>query len=180
MKSSRFKSGYRQTSSALHKAVGKALRSKQGPFKHHKVYQEYPVYRVNPSYANTRHKFDWVILDLKLVVECHGKQHYEPVEHFLSDGASFLERKAVDRRKQLAAEAAGFTYVVVPYFSQDNVTSEWLWDRYSTNFNDLSPESPSKKPESVYKKKMKERAREYRRARYQRLKQLKKEVSNGV
>jgi very-short-patch-repair endonuclease len=180
MKASRFRKSYRRTASSLHRVVGRALRFQDGPFANHKIYQEYPVCRVNTQYENTRHKFDWVVLDLKLVIECHGKQHYEPIAHFLQDGLSFLERKKVDRRKQLAAEAVGFTYVVVPYFSEENVTPEWLWDRYLHNFNDLSPVTPVKKPESVYKQKMKERAREYRKARYEQQKLWKREVSNGV
>ena len=178
MKQSRFQWKFRKGASALHKAVGNALREE--PFELHKVLQEYPVDKVNVTYSNSRHHFDWVVLDLKLVVECHGKQHYEPVELFLREGLSFKERQRIDLQKQEAATEAGFTYVVVPYFDQKKVTPEWLWDLYLTHFNDMAAEKPVKKPESVYKQKMKERAREHRKAQYQRLKALKREVSNGV
>ena len=74
MKTSRFKYGYRRSASKLHKKTGDLLREM---FPSMRIYQEYPVNKINSSYNTGRHKFDWVILDLKAVIECHGAQHYQ-------------------------------------------------------------------------------------------------------
>jgi len=90
MKSRRLSHAYRKNASRLHRAVGDALLNKESPFKNYKVYQEYPVNRINPDYQDGRHKFDWVILDLRLVIEVHGEQHFKPVD-FGGEGSDKAE-----------------------------------------------------------------------------------------
>lgn len=115
MKSSRFRYSYRNNASKLHKMVGDLLRNL---FPNIEVYQEYPVVRVDKIYSESSHHFDWVIPQLKLVIECHGRQHYEPVAF---DGnvdaavASFHGLQARDKMKKEAALRAGFTYIEIPY-----------------------------------------------------------------
>ena len=176
MKQRRFRRSYRQTASALHRVVGRALRFEGGPFESHKIYQEYPVDKIDVTFSNSRRKFDWVVLDLKLVIECHGRQHYEDVPHF---GVSYQDQAVIDCQKQFAAITAGFTYIVVPYYEQGFVTPEYLWDKYQEYYNDTPPPKVAKKQESEYDIQKKEKAREYRKARYQKLKRL-KEVLNDI
>ena len=116
-KDSRFKYEYRKNASKLHKAVGGLLRN-HPTFKHKPSFQEYPVNKVNPKYPNGSHKFDWVIPQLKLVIECHGIQHYE-CQTFGADVVdaidSFVEIKRRDEQKKEAALNAGWLYVVIAY-----------------------------------------------------------------
>ena len=64
--------------STLHKHVGAILLAIPA-FQGYEVRQEYPVVKVDPKYPSGREKFDWVVLGARIVIECHGEQHYEPV-----------------------------------------------------------------------------------------------------
>ena len=79
MKTRRFKKEYRKSSSALHREMGECLRN-SAIFKNYQIYQEYPVSLINKSFINKRCHFDWVIPDLYLVIELHGKQHEIPTD----------------------------------------------------------------------------------------------------
>jgi len=178
MKSRRFRSGYRANASKLHRAVGDTLRDPASLFAGHRVYQEYPVKLIDTSFFSGAYKFDWVDLDLKLVVECHGAQHYVPTD-FGGRGSKQAEEnfafvQASDFSKKSAALRAGWTYVVVPHWEQGLVSADYLWSKYLENFNNFRPEKASKKEESEYKIKEKAKAREYRRQQYLRAKEFKK------
>ena len=115
MKSRRLTSRYRVNASVAHRAMGNMLKS--GPFANHKVYQEYPVSRVDPSWRSGREKFDWVILDLKVVIEVHGAQHREPVGFggmSLSEAQRRFEKQIIsDKAKYNAAKNAGWAYIAI-------------------------------------------------------------------
>jgi hypothetical protein len=139
MKIARLNYKYRQNASKLHKQVGDILRDPKGPFAGKRVYQEYPVVKVNPRYPNNSHAFDWVVIDLHLVIECHGEQHYNIVD-FGGEGYEraadrFREQKRRDDAKMHAAEEVGFTYIVVPYKDYDLLNRDYLWDLYERCFN---------------------------------------------
>lgn len=202
-KENRFQYEYRSNASRLHKAVGDVLRN-DSFFKNFPNYQEYPVNRINKNYYSGSHKFDWVIPKLFLVIECHGKQHYEVVD--FGGGAesaidSFQETKFRDKSKKDAALAAGWRYLVVPYTDEDKVNGQYLYKKYKEADIELSKtqllvsvnhvenhtrlelaneevkryrkEQRRKYLESPAHKKELERAREYRREQYQRLKGIK-------
>ena len=40
-------------------------------------FQEVPVAALVPSYVYNNHKVDWYIDELGIILEIHGKQHYE-------------------------------------------------------------------------------------------------------
>lgn len=137
MKNSRFKTEYRQSASKLHKAVGDVLKSSP-LFRNYNVYQEYPVSRVNSNYTRNSEHFDWVISDIKLVIECHGKQHFE-VSDFSGkeeDGglSKFRAQRIRDTKKRLAATEAGYTYIVVKY-DDKNIDEDFIWNLYKANEN---------------------------------------------
>jgi hypothetical protein len=177
MKSSRFQYEYRENASKLHRAVGDALRKPGGCFSRFKIYQEYPVNKINKNYPNGRHKFDWVVLDLALVIECHGEQHYQDV---CFGGISLeeahhrrMEATERDNTKQIAALEVGFTYMVVPYWEWKKVDDSYLYMMYSSNCDDGSVTTSHTYPpdHTEYREKQLERAREYRRQRYRRQKE---------
>ena len=130
MKTNRLNYFYRKSASKLHKAVGDCLRSSS--LKGFKIYQEYPVNKINRNYSSGREKFDWVILDLKLIIECHGEQHYRPVTFGGITGseatANFEAQKRRDQEKQHAAHEQGFSYIIVPYTDEKLVTEDYIID----------------------------------------------------
>lgn len=182
MKSRRFQYEYRKSASKLHKAVGEALRS-YSLFSGYRSYQEYPVNKVNPSYESGREHFDWVIPDLHLVIECHGEQHYTPVA-FDGDQTAAIDRfnrtQELDDQKKNAAINAGYVYMVVKYDELKQITGELLWDRYTSILEAgralLRSLTPKNKSKMYYDK---EKAREYRKAKYQRFKEWKRQKKEG-
>lgn len=173
MKSSRFQYEYRESASKLHKKVGEALRS--GIFSKYKVYQEYPVDKINDSYRNSSHKFDWVILDLFLVIEAHGMQHYKKVNFGgMSDEQAeerFVSQRHRDNVKMDAAIEAGFTYIVVPYSDIKIVDSSYILNLYKKCLNTTTVYNKKEKKETEYAIKQKEKARDCRKQQYQRQKE---------
>jgi len=131
MKTNRFKYGYRQSASKLHKAVGEILRNST-VFGDFEVYQEYPVNRVNENYPDGRHHFDWVIPKLGIVVECHGEQHFRAVAW---DGdvekaeLAFREGQARDKAKKEAALEAGYLYVMIPYNKLNSLDIQYIMNQ---------------------------------------------------
>lgn len=174
-KSSRFKHSYRSNASKLHKSVGEAIRS-HPLLKHYKSYQEYPVSRVNPTYRNNSHKFDWVIIDLKVVIEAHGQQHYEPVcfGGISKEEAAkrYYEQVERDLEKRRAAEDAGWTYIAVKY--DDTLDVERLADIAIANSAPLQ----RKTKKSWMTEDQKERARKRRKENYQRQKNYFKKLNH--
>lgn len=102
-------------------------------FKNFEIRQEYRVKAVNPDFDSNREKFDWAVLGMKVIVECHGKQHYEPTRF---GGPKDEEKKRRDFRalqerdaaKKKAAEEAGWAYIVVSY-KEEKITEEELLKR---------------------------------------------------
>lgn len=117
-KYSRHKRTYRKNASKLHKAVGDVIFS-TAFLKNLRIYQEYPAKQLFSEFKSYREKYDWVILDLQIIVECHGLQHYKPVRFggITEEEARqrFIEQVRRDRLKQQIAEKHGWKYVVIKY-----------------------------------------------------------------
>lgn len=175
MKSSRFKYSYRENASKLHQKVGDILRA--GRFSNHKIYQEYPVCRVNKDYSNTRHHFDWVVKDLALVIEVHGEGHYNSIRwggiSIEEAEENFIASTIRDRDKKQAALDAGYTYIVVPYWDAKVVNESYLWDLYQENIDDTQIVKPihKKKEETEYERDVKQKIREDRKKQYKKHKE---------
>jgi len=194
-KSSRFKQSYRKNASKLHKAVGDMLAA--SPLLcNYRIYQEYPVNKISPYFDSGREKFDWVILDLMVVIECHGKQHYEPVRFggITEEEATDKYREQVirDLKKKHAAEKAGFTYVVYRYDEKDISASSLMAKIVAVNeaasnlgvcskdrnmvSQQVREKSKPKRNKSHHEEQLK-RAREYRKQQYAKRKQWQHEHS---
>jgi very-short-patch-repair endonuclease len=199
MKNRRFQYQYRKNASKLHRAVGDLLREEK-PFGDFEFYQEYPVNKVNPNYKNSRHHFDWVCPQLRIVIECHGKQH-EVVCNFGGSVDDAVENfhlgKERDYKKEQAAKEAGYTYLVIPY-NVKNLSSSFLVNLFASGKKDANSHPlPIQVPKNTIRatmivknkeirknylasdrhKQELQKAREYRKQQYQRLKEL-KERSN--
>jgi len=167
------------------------------------AYQEYPVSKVNPTCENERLRFDWVIPHLKVVIEAMGAQHFVPVAFdgdYEAAVANFEELRGRDIIKKEAALSAGFVYIMVPYTSSAILNQDWLTraykygqeelERYNEEHKDERPYESSfqlVKEDKIKEKQIRQRylageyhqrqlklAREFRRERYKRLKELKK------
>lgn len=193
MKASRFQHSYRSSASKLHIIIGDTLRDSE-IFGGYTAYQEYPVNRVNTSYTESSHHFDWVLPEIQIVIEGHGKQHYEVVAFGgdLQEALfAFQAGRRRDAAKKDAAIAAGYTYIEVPYSDEKLITDQYLWDKYQANKN-TEPSvviTTTSNRELEYKEKQKaaraeyltsdkhqatlEKARQYRKAQYNRLKDKK-------
>ena len=185
MKSSRFNTQYRNNASNLHKAIGEVLHEEGGAFSFYKIYQEYPVQKIDEEYPYASHKLDWVVLDLKLVIECHGKQHYEPSgfgeknPHKVID--SFLDQKHRDKLKMEAVIKKGFTYLEIPYTVIGKVTSEYLYSLFLEHKNEEPTNQSSKvrRKGTQYYDKYQTFLRKKRKKDYQKFKEWKSKCNRG-
>ena len=119
-----------KNASKMHRHIGSLL---QDPlFNKFTIRQEYPVYKINPDFKSKREKFDWVMLGLYVVIEVHGKQHYEPVRFGGIDinkaKQNLRKQNERDRSKTNAALEVGWTYLVIKY-DEDNIDADNLMDK---------------------------------------------------
>jgi len=181
MKNSRLSLSLRENASALHQAIGDVLLSSGSLFALYKVYQEYPVCRINPSYSDASHRFDWVVLDLHLVIEGHGAQHYHPVDFGGEGNLKAIDRYHDacyrDRKKEEAAVQAGYTYLAIPWTDTNKLTDNYVWGLYQRYKNTLPLIQRVSQANDYHEEQLK-KAREYRHEQYQKMKQ--KRISNGL
>jgi len=129
LKTKRFKYSPSSSASYPHKKVGEFLRASS--YKNYRIYQEYPVNKINPSFRDGRCKFDWVILDLRVVIEVMGAQHYKPTYWSKSTTQEEAETRYQeiiyrDGIKKKAAEEIGFVYIVIDANDVDTISEDWF------------------------------------------------------
>jgi hypothetical protein len=178
-KQSRRKKEYRQNASKGHQTIGELLRTSKY-FANYKTYQEYPVQVVNSQFKSGREKFDWVILDLHIVIEFHGQQHREPVcfGGISKEEAAenFKHQKARDFAKRIAAEDAGFSYIVFWY--DEDITEDLLLERieeaqYQTCLASRTPPAEKKQKDPKHQEQL-QKAKVYRKQQYKKQKERRK------
>jgi len=184
-KQSRLKKEYRSNASKLHKAVGDMLHASP-IFSNYRIYQEYPVNMISPYFDSGREKFDWVIMDLMIVIECHGEQHYKPVcfggMPKEEAEAKYKEQVMRDLKKKMAIQKAGWTYVVFKYDEKDisvgslmvKVATEGDRQDVAQDRNMVSQQvKQKKKPKQNddYHKEQVKKAKEYRKQQYRKYKE---------
>lgn len=190
MKTSRFQKEYRKSASKLHKKIGDLLKgSELGSYK---IYQEYPVQMVNDSYHSGREHFDWVIVDLKVVIECHGEQHYKPIAFGKEDLSVTLERfnnqKIRDQAKEAAARDIGWGFICLSYQEIESITQEQLVKLVkdsigstikkesapSTDWKDSYQKSKEWREKSGIAEEQRKKASEYRKKKYRLFKDIRR------
>lgn len=132
MKTSKTPDKLAKNASKLHKRIGELLTNCE-MFKNYEIRQEYRVSAVNPDFNSNKEKFDWAILGANIVIECHGKQHYQKTRFGGTKDdekttREFIKLKDRDEKKKQAAEEAGWAYVVVSY-QEENITEEELLEK---------------------------------------------------
>jgi len=92
-----------------------------------RAYQEVPVDSLIGSYPSSRHRYDWYIEDLNLIIELHGQQHYKRTNRgnvgYEQSVRDFRSLQARDRQKKQAAIDAGFRYLEIPYKEYSKLTT---------------------------------------------------------
>jgi hypothetical protein len=150
MKVARFKQEYRKSTSQLHRKIGEILKTSPS-FRFYRIYQEYPVSKINPNCTNQRLRFDWVILDLKLIIEGMGKQHEIPTDFSgkAEDGgvSQFQNIQYRDKLKKDFAENAGWTYIAISYkeeniLNEDLIISYYIQNHFENSIIFLISENP--------------------------------------
>ncbi len=176
MKSKRFQFKYRKNASKLHKATGDWLRIN---YSNNKIYQEYSVKYVNSTWSNYRAKYDWVIKDLKIIIEVMSDIHIKEIQWHGRVVAnpdiksrSLKEIQEQDQLKKEAAEAAGYLYVTI-------LPNEKLEDVLPERLALPHPEKTlvlEEKQKSSYDIERKKKAKEYRKEQYLRNKKWRKQL----
>jgi len=164
------------------KSKGHILIGELLSFCNFKYAEEVPVSKINPN-STLRGWFDWVILDLKCVIEVHGRQHYEAVDFSGKDAEGavmkYNEQKLQDAAKQRAAAEGGWGYLAIPYIALKDLSEEDLFvmvkeavDLIAAPCSEWQASLPPACEE--YKEFQKQRAKKYRKEQYLRQKALKK------
>ena len=80
----------------------------------------------NPKIKNKRGQmpYDNEIVELKLICEVHGLQHYENCTGFFKNSFDLHKRKLYDRYKRIFAKIQGYAYLEIPYWT-DNKQKEY-------------------------------------------------------
>lgn len=94
--------------SDMHKFVRDVLR---------KTYPGFVIEEEKPVECGRRRTLpcDLCIPSLKVVIECHGRQHFEHVPHFHATKEDFTAQQSRDMQKAQAIRDAGWAYVMIRY-----------------------------------------------------------------
>lgn len=99
-------------------------------FKNLSCYQEVAVASLCPNYGNNAHRIDWYIEELGVIIELHGRQHYEMTNFgntsFEEARKQFHNGQYRDNKKKTALIEAGFIYIEIPYKDEKKLSGEYL------------------------------------------------------
>jgi len=100
-------------------------------FKQLKCFQEVPVKDLVPTYPNRFDAVDWYIDELNVILELHGKQHYN-MQSFGSKDSVFNQKKAFhnikfrDNRKKTFLLNSNYYYIEISYKDISKLNSDYL------------------------------------------------------
>ena len=81
-------------------------------------------------------RYDFYLPDYNLLIEYHGRQHYEEIPNFF---LPLREQQAIDSFKEKVARSKGFDYLIISYKDFDNI-EDILVQRLSLEGSRVSPE----------------------------------------
>ncbi len=143
--------------------------------------QEVLVQDLFPKYSSGRDRYDIVLPDIKLIIECHGIQHYK-VQTFGAKAEdavmNFQLQKKRDAEKKEIALLNGWAYLEIPYTDEKVISDEYIHKAYTELQSQSSVEveqakRPDPTPPSDYQIRQRELARNHRREQYRRMKEFK-------
>lgn len=111
----KLKHKYKDQGSKLHKSVKELLRE---IYPYDLIHEEVSL----PGSGRPSLRADFVIVSQDLVVEVHGKQHFEYNSFHFKDKLSFYKAQARDRRKKDWCELNDLTLVELRY---DETREQW-------------------------------------------------------
>lgn len=112
-------------SSKRHNLVGSILRTCP-QLKNYRAREEVSVSDLAPGFPDNRKKVDWYVHELRLVIEVHGEQHYQPVAFGNRNAKqAFGSQIHRDIQKQKAIEDAGYYFLEIPYYQPLDEDSLW-------------------------------------------------------
>ena len=111
--------------SALHEKVKALLR---GLYPGYTVLEEHPV-KVVVHGRKTTLFVDLVVKELRLAIECQGRQHYQFTPHFHGNRPQFAASVQRDQAKAQALREAGCIYLAVGFQEGDRLTARKLLKR---------------------------------------------------
>ena len=115
----------RSNSSKLHKTARKLLKKM---FPVHTILEEVTL----PGSSQKKSlSADFVLLDLKLMIEVHGEQHYKFNNFYHANIFEFVRSKKRDTHKRQWAELNNFMLIVLP-FNKIDQWEELINGRYDT------------------------------------------------
>lgn len=79
-------------------------------------------------------RYDIYLPLYNLIIEVHGVQHYEFVEHFHKTEEVFLLKKEIDTKKEAFAREMGYNYMIIDYKEADPCLS---LNRFKKQFNNF-------------------------------------------
>lgn len=124
-----------QEASKIHNRVRELMLT--GRFTHYRAFQEVPVQDLVDGYTGAM-RVDWYIEDLNLVIELHGKQHYEQTsfgsESKLTSNFNWVASKGRDSNKKGLLQDAGYLFVEIPYTDESILTQEYLLKKIEEAF----------------------------------------------
>jgi very-short-patch-repair endonuclease len=76
------------------------------------------------------HRVDWYIDEFRLIIELHGKQHYELVnfgnKSFMDAQKDFNNIQFRDNQKKTALLEAGYEYIEISYKDKNKLSGPYL------------------------------------------------------
>lgn len=101
-------------------------------FKNLRAYQEVLMRDLVPDYHSHLEAVDWYIEDLNLILELHGRQHYQ-MTNFGDIGydhamRNFHRQQSRDSNKKFTLEEAGYRYIEISYKLYSQLDAELLKD----------------------------------------------------
>jgi hypothetical protein len=85
----------------------------------------------NPKVKNKRGRmpYDNEVIELKLIIEVHGSQHYDEVHGLWFDrGFDLYKQQLYDRYKRMFAKFKGYEYLEIPYWTENDEFYKYLID----------------------------------------------------
>lgn len=112
----RFRGNSRRDNKSCHHIRARELLSELFPYQ--RIYEEVTLPGSKTISTGLLYA-DFLIPNKYIIVEVHGKQHYEYCSHFHKTKADFMKSRKRDKKKIEWCELNDFTIIVLPYNKED-------------------------------------------------------------